>query len=214
MVHIRQGVEHRLQLLLVGGDDQRESHCAGQTALGGGDLRVFHSGIQLLDRRYGGGDRLGVVQLQIEVKQILFAEFHPGQQGGGEDGDEGDHQRPRVKAVAQCDADGGGAPHAGGGGQAGDDGLVADEDGAGAEKTDAGDDLGGDAGHVPAAVQRIRYKEAHQGGHTGPQTHQDVGAHAGSPAVAAALHADEAAQQQCQQQAYGNGDPVECGEGF
>ena len=99
----------------------------------------------------------------------------------------------QIHACAVGQADGGGHPNAGGRGQAAH-GSAVFEDNAGAQKRDAGDHLGGNAGGV-RTMGTVDVKTAHDGGHVGKTVFGDdhdqrgAGAHDNVRAYAGGLEA-------------------------
>uniref|UniRef100_A0AAE6F1Z3 DUF3021 family protein n=1 Tax=Staphylococcus aureus TaxID=1280 RepID=A0AAE6F1Z3_STAAU len=123
--------------------------------------------------------------MQQPLQDRLGAQHQQGQHGA--------QQRGRFAPQARGHPDGGGEPDAGRGSEAADlVRTVALEDGAGPEKTHAGDD----ALQHAAVVRRgdaFLFRDEHE--HRGAHGHQHVGAHARRLAAVFALPAQQAAQQ-------------------
>ena len=110
------------------------------------------------------------------------------------------NQTHPVITVAGGQSETGRVPYGSGRGETADLPVV-HEDGAGTEKTDAADDLGGHTAEVVGDVRaglfiHIVHEQAfNQGNHTGAETDQDVGAQACRPVFVFAFRADQAADE-------------------
>src|SRR5699024_9681447 len=148
-----------------------------------------------------------VAQLQVAGLNVplLGGPLQPGKDADGDHhNDKGHHHRP-VEADADDQADAGGGPQPGSGGQPRHLGVVPGEDGTRPQKADAGDDLGADTQGVVGEAQNVSGVEAHHGRHGGSQADQNMGSQPGGPALAAPLGAYRAAHQGGQQQAEKDG---------
>ena len=133
-------------------------------------------------------------RLRVPGHVVLDAEEH----GEDEERDERGGDRQRVEAGAGRHADGGVDPDGGGGGQAADVTLSA-QDRAAAEKADAGDDLRRDARRIAAV--RFGQLDRDQGEGRGAERDQRVRAEAGGALTDLALRAEHRAEHGGEQQA-------------
>ena len=196
----------------------------------GGDL---HAEVAVLAGKAAVGD-LAAVLLQQVVKALVHGVgvLHLHQQLLGGEGvrahgeavedhldghqDGGLAQAQPVHARAHSHADGGGAPHAGGGGQTADR-IAVFEDDAGAQEGYAADHLGGDTGRV-GAPQAIHGPAVHKGvfgddhKERGGAGDDAVGADARLLLPLAALQSHQRAQRCGQQQAKQEFQVIVCGE--
>ncbi len=115
------------------------------------------------------------------------------------------------QAATAADADGkahaGGGPKAGGGGEALDLVAAGDDDGAGAQKADAVDDLGPQTGGV-AVAEDLNHILVGEDGEGGAHADQHVGPKAGGAPLASPLDADDAAAEDGKTEAQQNRKPI------
>ena len=133
------------------------------------------------------------------------AELQAGEEQLCHQDEDGGKQAALVESGTQGQTDDGGGPQAGGGGQTLHPLAAGDDDGAGADEADAGDDLCAQTGQVGGVVHHQAQVLAGEGGDGSAQTDEDVGAEAGGAALELALDADDAAADESQKHTQQNG---------
>ena len=145
---------------------------------------VLQSGAAFLRVSVDGGQSIGNVrdfhavkmQADIRADQLMLENFQNGQ------GDENEHHPRQCHGIipaAGSDPEAGHSPKAGSGGQTLHVAALP-QNGTGAEKTDAGDDLSAEPGGVGGSAEGIILGKDHLSGDhhgAGPQRHQNMGAH-------------------------------------
>jgi len=193
-------------------DDLRVGHIVGELkrvdvgvdvlVVGAGDIevdvhRLYAAGLEVLVDVFDGLDAVDEADFQLLGHAHVDDALHHDQNYEHEDAaDDGDH----VVAEADGDAQTGGVPEGGCGGKAGDL-SVGEQDGAGAEETDAADDLRAQSaeavGDVGASVGGKSGNEAgfDQRDGAGAQADQNVGSHTCGTVLDLSLDTDDRADQ-------------------
>lgn len=209
MVDVVDLVNQRFLVAVQAVKDDEDGDRAGDVGLGRLNLDIGHFIANIVDGVHDGIQLVCGINLHIQIHRRFAGLFKHGEECRGGEQKHGGNDGADVKAGARGDADGGGRPHTRRCCQSRDRDVVFEDDSAGAEKTDAGNDLRRNAHRVTAELHGVHGVDADQSRKGRTDAQDNVCAKACGSAVLAALIADTAAENSRQKQANRHGKRCE-----